>query len=55
MSSLQVIKGTADSFTTFIQHMSINHGGINILVPHKFLNRTNIITAHEQMCCKDSG
>jgi hypothetical protein len=35
-----------------LQHMGINHGGADILVPQQFLHGANIITSFEQMSRK---
>ncbi len=35
--------------SAFVQHMSVNHGRIDILVPQQLLNGTNVISVLQQM------
>jgi hypothetical protein len=46
------IERTADAFATPLQHMGIDHGGADILVPQQFLHGANVITCFEQMSHK---
>lgn len=46
------IERTADAFATPLQHMGIDHGGADILVPQPFLHGANVITSFEQMSRK---
>src|SRR5512144_2384853 len=49
---IRIIQWTLHSQTTSLQHMSIDHRGLYILVSKQFLNRTNVITILKQVSSK---
>jgi hypothetical protein len=38
------VNRAADGFAAFVQNVSVNHGGRNILVPQKLLHRADIVS-----------
>ena len=43
------IQRTANSATSFIQNMGINHGGFDILMAQEFLNGTDIVVILQKL------
>ena len=43
------IQRTAHAETRPIQHVRVNHGGADVFVPKKFLNRANIMTCGQEL------
>ena len=49
---LQLVQWAGYIWIAFTGHMSINHGCIYIFMTHEFLDRSNIISRFQKMCCK---
>jgi len=49
---LQLVQWAGYIWIAFTGHMSINHGRIYIFMTHEFLDRSNIISRFQKMCCK---
>ena len=43
------IKRAADGFRAFVEHMSVDHGGLYIFVPKQFLDGADIVAILEQV------
>ena len=45
ISGSEPVHGATHTLTPFVQHVSINHGRVDILVAHQFLDRPDIVPA----------
>ena len=46
------IEWAAYALATALEHMRIDHGGPDVLVPQEFLHRTNVIAIFQKVCGK---
>jgi hypothetical protein len=49
---LAIVQGAADGKTRFVQDVGVNHRRGNAVVPQKFLDGTNIVSAFKQVRCE---
>ena len=49
---LQEVGWADDAHWPALEHVGIDHGGIEIRVPHEFLNGSDILPALKQMGCE---
>lgn len=48
----QIVDGTLDAPASAVQHVGVDHGRFYILMPQKFLDRSYIVAAFQEMCRK---
>ena len=50
MSGWGIVKRGTDGGSATIEHVGVDHGGFDILVPKQFLYRANIVAVFEEVC-----
>ena len=47
--ALQKVSGAVDSHRASVENMGVDHGGVQIAVPHQFLDRADVLSTLQQM------
>lgn len=51
-SLAQQVGRTANAAAPFVQHVRVDHRGLNVRVPEQFLDSPDVVSGHQQMCGK---